>query len=206
MQHKRQAPGRDIHRHFSLAPARSHTITASSKASATATRNPPPHPVPYKTGPKLAMRRRGHHTCHSFLSLPPPHPPPAPSHAPHTSNHECAQTVKGGETPPACAPPLSGVWASSTSNRNRNRKLLPLPTSKDAPSRSRAPQPLSALSPMRRSDTPSGRGRAMHAVGSRRHSPINRVTTAAPRLVPEGPADSEIAVSGAACRRAALRG
>ena len=45
MQHKRQAPGRDIHRHFSLAPARSHTITASSKASATATRNPPPHPV-----------------------------------------------------------------------------------------------------------------------------------------------------------------
>ena len=28
MQHKRQAPGRDIHRHFSLAPARSHTIWA----------------------------------------------------------------------------------------------------------------------------------------------------------------------------------
>ena len=84
MQHTRQAPGRDIHRHFSLAPARSHTITASSKASATAaTRNPPPHPDPYKTGPKLAKRRRGHHTCHS-PSPPPPPPPPALSHAsPH---------------------------------------------------------------------------------------------------------------------------
>ena len=115
MQHTRQAPGRDIHRHFSLAPARSHTITASSKASATAaTRNPPPHPDPYKTGPKLAKRRRGHHTCHSSLSLPPAPPPPRSPTLPHTSNHECAQTVKGGETPPACAPPLSGVWASST--------------------------------------------------------------------------------------------
>ena len=78
MQHTRQAPGRDIHKHFSLAPARSHTITASSKASATAaTRNPPPHPDPYKTGPKLAKRRRGHHTCHSTLSLPPAHLPPS---------------------------------------------------------------------------------------------------------------------------------
>ena len=107
MQHTRQAPGRDIHKHFSLAPARSHTITASNKASATAaTRNPPPLPDPYKTGPKLAKRRRGHHTCHSTLSLPPTHPPPSLAHTlPHTSNHERAQTVKGGETPPACASP-----------------------------------------------------------------------------------------------------
>ena len=83
MQHTRQAPGRDIHKHFSLAPARSHTITASNKASATAaTRNPPPHPDPYKTGPKLAKRRRGHHTCHSTLSLPPAHPPPSLSFTP----------------------------------------------------------------------------------------------------------------------------
>ena len=72
MQHTRQAPGRDIHKHSSLVPARSHTITASSKASATATHSPPPHPDPYKTGPKLAKRRRGHHTCRSLLSLPPP--------------------------------------------------------------------------------------------------------------------------------------
>ena len=117
MQHTRQAPGRDFHKHFSLAPARSHTITASNKASATATtRNPPPHPNPYKTGPKLAKRRRGHHTCHSTLSLPPsPPPPPALSHPlPHTSNHERAQTVKGEETPPACVSPLSGAPAGNT--------------------------------------------------------------------------------------------
>ena len=151
MQHTRQAPGRDIHKHFSLAPARSHTITASNKASAiAATRNPPPHPDPYKTGPKLAKRRRGHHTCHSTLSLPPAHPPPPPrsptrplnplappsppppppslSHTlPHTSNHERAQTVKGGETPPACASPLSGASANSTAPVARNRNLLPRP-------------------------------------------------------------------------------
>ena len=129
MQHTRQAPGRDIHKHFSLAPARSHTITASSKASATAaTRNPPPHPDPYKTGPKLAKRRRGHHTCHSTLSLPPAHLPPRSSHTlPHTSNHERAQTVKGGETPPACAPPLSGASASSTATATATatRSLAP---------------------------------------------------------------------------------
>ena len=91
MQHKRQAPGRDIHKHFSLAPARSHTITASSKASATATRNPPPHPGPYKTGPKLAKRRRGHHTCHSSLSLPPSHPrsPAAAYTPPHLKPRMC---------------------------------------------------------------------------------------------------------------------
>ena len=44
----------------------------------------------------------------------PPSPAPTPPTrpvAPNTSNHEWAQTVKGGETPPACAPPLSGVWA-----------------------------------------------------------------------------------------------
>ena len=59
MLHNRQAPGRDFHKHFSLAPARSDTITAISKASATAaTRNPPPHPDPYmyKTGHTLATR------------------------------------------------------------------------------------------------------------------------------------------------------
>ena len=32
--HRRQAPGREIHKHFSLAPARSHTMTASNKANA----------------------------------------------------------------------------------------------------------------------------------------------------------------------------
>ena len=97
MQHTRQAPGRDIHKHFSLAPARSHTITASNKASATAaTRNPPPLPDPYKTGPKLAKRRRGHHTCHSTLSLPPPHLPP-PAAAPHAPPHLKPRVSTDGE-------------------------------------------------------------------------------------------------------------
>ena len=132
MQHTRQAPGRDIHKHFSLAPARSHTITASNKASATAaTRNPPPLPDPYKTGPKLAKRRRGHHTCHSTLSLPPTHlPSRSPTRSPHTSNHERAQTVKGGETPPACATPSSGVSASSaaTATATATCSISPLHT------------------------------------------------------------------------------
>ena len=80
MQHKRQAPGRDIHKRFSLAPARSRTITASSKASATATCNPPPHPVPYKTGPKLESDVEGTTpVTHPSLS---PHPPLAAPAAP----------------------------------------------------------------------------------------------------------------------------
>ena len=97
MQHTRQAPGRDIHKHFSLAPTRSHKITASNKASATAaTRNPPPLPDPYKTGPKLAKRRRGLHTCHSTLSLPPTHPP-SPLARPHTPPHLEPRTGTDGE-------------------------------------------------------------------------------------------------------------
>ena len=55
-----------------------------------ATRNPPPLPLPYKTGLKLAMRRREHHTCHSSLSLPPPHPAcalPPPPHSRSFSPH-----------------------------------------------------------------------------------------------------------------------
>ena len=45
MLHNRQAPGRDFHKHFSLAPARSDTNPPSQ-----ATRNSPPLPVPYKKG------------------------------------------------------------------------------------------------------------------------------------------------------------
>ena len=77
MLHNRQAPGRDFHKHFSLAPARSDT-------NPQATRNPPPLPVPYKTGLKLAMRCREHHTCHSSLSPPPPHPACALLPPPHS--------------------------------------------------------------------------------------------------------------------------
>ena len=58
----RRQPGRDLHKHVSLGPARSDTNLPSNPQSA-------PAPSPYKTGPKLAMRRRGHQTCHSSLSL-----------------------------------------------------------------------------------------------------------------------------------------
>ena len=94
MQHTRQAPGRDIHMHFSLASARSHTITASSKASATAAtrNNPPPHPdrpLHTRQGHKLAKRRRGHHTCHSCLSL-----SPAPSNKASATEQPAQRTAK----------------------------------------------------------------------------------------------------------------
>ena len=52
MPHKRQAPGRDIHKHFILAPARSHTKPSSNPQSALA-------PSPLQDRAKQAMRRRG---------------------------------------------------------------------------------------------------------------------------------------------------
>ena len=67
MLHNRQALGRDFHKHFSLAQP---VVIPTPQT----TRNPLPLPVPYKTGLKLAMRRREQPTCHSSLSLPPPHP------------------------------------------------------------------------------------------------------------------------------------
>ena len=94
MLHNRQAPGRDFHKHFSLAQP---VVIPTPQA----TRNPPPLPIPYKTGLKLAMRRREQPTCHSSLSLPPPHPacalPPAcapyprptPSPLPSLHLHQC---------------------------------------------------------------------------------------------------------------------
>ena len=123
MQHMRQALGRDLHRHFSLAPARSHTITASSKASATAaTRNPPPHPDPYKTGPKLAKRRRGHHTCHSTLSLPPsPPPPPAPPLAPPHLKPRMGTDGEGRRNSARLCATVVRRSGKQRSNRNRNR-------------------------------------------------------------------------------------
>ena len=65
MLHNRQALGRDFHKHFSLAQP---VVIPTPQT----TRNPPPLPIPYKTGLKLAMRRREQPACHSSLSLPPP--------------------------------------------------------------------------------------------------------------------------------------
>ena len=86
MLHKRQALGRDFHEHFSLAPARNDTNPPSNKASATE--------QPAQRTVKQALHSKQHSSRH------------APS---YTSNHEWTQTEKGGETPPACAPPLSGA-------------------------------------------------------------------------------------------------
>ena len=67
MLHNRQAPGRDFHKHFSLAQP---VVIPTPQA----TRNPPPLPVPYKTGLKLAMRRREQPHL-SLIPLTPPAPP-----------------------------------------------------------------------------------------------------------------------------------
>ena len=78
MLHKRQAPGRDIHKHFSLAPARSHTMTASNRASAS-------RQTQEQQTAKQALQSKQHSNRNP---LPLPHPPNA-------SNRERAQTVKG---------------------------------------------------------------------------------------------------------------
>ena len=83
MLHNRQAPGRDFHKHFSLAPARSDTNPPSNPQSA-----PAPSPLQDRAQARNATSRAPHlslislappappqhHTCHSSLSLPPPHP------------------------------------------------------------------------------------------------------------------------------------
>ena len=53
--------------------------------------------------------------------------PPPPPLAPHTSNHECSQTVKGRKTPPACAPPQSGVWAQAAQQPQPQPQPAPSP-------------------------------------------------------------------------------
>ena len=114
MLHNRQASGRDFHKHISLAPARSDT-------------NPPKQPA-NRSRSHSPTRQGSSSQCDvesttpvTHLSRSPPPIPLAPSHlrptpfpslcTPDTSNHEWTQTVKGGETPPACVPPLSGAWA-----------------------------------------------------------------------------------------------
>ena len=107
MLHSRQAPGRDFHKHFSLAQP---VVIPTPQA----TRNPPPLPIPYKTGLKLAMRRREQPTCHSSLSLPPPHPacallprlrPPTPA-----------------PLPPLCPPPTATERRLEQHIRGRERE------------------------------------------------------------------------------------
>ena len=153
MLHNRQAPGRDFHKHFSLAPARSDTITASSKASATAaTRNPPPHPDPYKTGPQARKATsRAPHLSLMPLSLPCPKQQSKRDRATRTANSKASATQQTTQQPqlapphlkprmgtdgegrrnPArlCTTAVRHLGKQHSGNRYRNRSLLPLPIS-----------------------------------------------------------------------------
>ena len=110
---KRQAPGRDFHKHFSLAPARGDT---NPKQPAIRPRSQSPTRQGSSSQCDVESTTPVTHLSRSPRPIPlaPSHlrPTPFPSRrTPNTSNHEWTQTVKGGETPPACAPPLSGAWA-----------------------------------------------------------------------------------------------
>ena len=94
MLHRRQAPGRDIHKHFSLAPARSHTIPPS---------NPQPAPAPSPLQDRAQARNATSRAPH--LSLipppPPPHPlsppappPPSPPLAPNDAQQAAMQALR----------------------------------------------------------------------------------------------------------------
>ena len=67
MLHNRQAPGRDFHKHFSLAPARSDTNPPSHPQSA-----PAPSPLQDRAQARNATSRATHL---SLIPLTPPAPP-----------------------------------------------------------------------------------------------------------------------------------
>ena len=67
MLHNRQAPGRDFHKHFSLAPARSDTNPPSNPQSA-----PAPSPLQDRAQARNATSRATHL---SLIPLTPPAPP-----------------------------------------------------------------------------------------------------------------------------------
>ena len=131
MQHTRQAPGRDdIHRHFSLVPARSHTITASSKASATATRSPPPHPDPYKLQDRAQARKATSRAPHlSLIPLSPPYPASKRNRTSGPATATCAPVPPQKHTPlswvtrhhqprpPPCRSSLVGGGGGSSTER-----------------------------------------------------------------------------------------
>ena len=74
MLHNRQAPGRDFHKHFSLAPARSDTNPPNHPQSA-----PAPNPLQDRAQARYATSRATHL---SLIPLTPPAPPclrPSPS-------------------------------------------------------------------------------------------------------------------------------
>ena len=86
MLHNRQAPGRDFHKHFSLAPARSDTNPPSNPQSA-----PAPSPLQDRAQARNATSRAPH------LSLIPLAPPAPPHFRPPTP----------APLPPLCPPSTS---------------------------------------------------------------------------------------------------
>ena len=79
MLHNRQAPGRDFHKHFSLAPTRSDTNPPSNPQSA-----PAPSPLQGRAQARNATSRAPHL---SLITLAPPDPPSRqrpPTPSPHS--------------------------------------------------------------------------------------------------------------------------
>ena len=165
MLHRRQAPGRDIHKHFSLAPARSHTTTANSKASATKQTAQQPQPPQHNPRPPKHLRqradtggegqKRGGQQCALPAHTAPPSPPACAPPLADARSSERTQTVKGrrGEgsstqyahvpppSPPACAPPLADA---------RSATLKPHPWNHPARTQALAESPTLARAQMRR--------------------------------------------------------
>ena len=103
MLHRRQAPRRDIHKHFSLAPARSHTNPPSNPQSA-------PLPVPYNLQDRAQARNATSRAPHlSLIPLTPSAPsrlrPPTPA-----------------PLPPSCPPSISIKRRLERHMRERERE------------------------------------------------------------------------------------
>ena len=95
MQHKRQAPGRDIHRHFSLAPARGHIMTASNKASASSKASATTHSEQTQT---VKGRRGGgqRYAVHAHAAPPSPLACAPPQQSEQHRERVGRQTAAGG--------------------------------------------------------------------------------------------------------------
>ena len=134
---------------------------ANNKASAAKQPAIRPRPQsPTKTGPKLATRRREHHTCRSLLSLPPPHPPPSPPLAPNESSTASSNASATGQTQSQ-----QTAKQALQGKRPSNRSPLPPPHRKRRPTPKRRP----------------GRGhRSRGVMGHKRHALISTTTPLAP--------------------------
>ena len=114
MLHRRQAPGRDLHKHVSLAPARSNTNLLSNPQSA-----PAPSPLQDRAQARNATSRAPH------LSLIPLSLPPAPSNKASATEQPAQRTAK----------------QALQSKQHSNRSSPPTPQTANGHRRSRAEKP-----------------------------------------------------------------